>query len=329
MICYWVAKKGSFLLKNKVAGILNGAWQKRISWKIPSNAWRLIDGVGDGLDGVTIDLFSRHVQVQFFKNVDSTVSREVFNWVGETLAPHFVVCKHRLDASGASLQNPRREIILGGESNAQTIVEEYGVRFAVDLLDTVNPGLFLDMRSNRFFVTQHAKDKEVLNLFAYTCSFGVHSRVRGAASVCNVDISPKILQRGRQNLQLNDLAVKSGEFYRGDSRDFLDYCLRRGRKFGLIILDPPSFSRGPKGTFSVRKELDLLVEQCCNILTDDGKLFVSTNLSSFSPASLARQVLAAGKGELELSSTHGADCDFTAWGKTRESGLAAALLSKK
>lgn len=90
-----------------------------------------------------------------------------------------------------------------GESKEFFTVLEYGVKFRVNLVDYLDTGLFLDHRETRQLVAALAKDKRVLNLFAYTCSFSVQAAVAGAASTKSVDMSNTYTAWGRENLMLN------------------------------------------------------------------------------------------------------------------------------
>ncbi len=110
----------------------------------------------------------------------------------------------------------KTEVLTG--SVPRTMVEEHGIKFEVNLNDGLNCGLFLDMRQNRWMVGQACKGKKVLNCFSYTCSFGVHARAGGAREVINTDISRKILERGKNNYQLNALSVAAGRIYQGGFR---------------------------------------------------------------------------------------------------------------
>jgi 23S rRNA (cytosine1962-C5)-methyltransferase len=110
----------------------------------------------------------------------------------------------------------KAEVLIGADPC--TIVEEHGIKFKVNLNDGLNCGLFLDMRRNRWMVGRASQHAKVLICFSYTCSFGVHARVGGAREVINTDISRKILERGKNNYQLNALSTAAGEFIKAESR---------------------------------------------------------------------------------------------------------------
>ena len=218
---------------------------------------------------------------------------------------------------------------LGSETKSSTVVREGNCRFHVDLLDTVNPGLFLDMRDGRLDVEARARGKEVLNLFSYTCSFAVHARVGGATRAVNADISGKILEKGRENYRLNGLEPLKGEFFKGDSREYLAWCLRKGFKFDGVVLDPPSFSRNKGKVFSVKTDFQPLVAEVAGLLAPGAFFLASTNYSAFTPESLAKETLATVKEQFpqaKIAWARGQGMDFPGSGKRKESALSAVMI---
>ena len=119
-------------------------------------------------------------------------------------------------------------------------VLEYGHRFYVNLHDYLDTGLFLDHRETRRMVGEEAAGKRVLNLFAYTCSFGVYAAAAGADRVDNLDLSNTYLDWGKRNFTLNDLDPAAHGFLREDALAWLRKA--PGQKYDLVVLDPPTFS---------------------------------------------------------------------------------------
>jgi len=285
--------------------------------------------MGDGLEGVTLDRYGAHWQLQFFGTQHLGDEKRLVEAIREVCSPKFLAVKYRLEPSGRALASPRMRVAIGAENDSATEVEEYGCRFAVDLLDTVNPGLFLDMRDIRNTVGMLSESCEVLNLFSYTCSFGVHARMNGAIRSVNVDVSGKILDKGRANYALNGLACLQGEFFKGDSAEYLDWAVRKQKRFDVIILDPPSFARNKNGVFSVKEHMAELICRCARILNDGGYLMVSTNYSSWTPDLLGEIAQDAFRsigclGEIQWTKSQGPD--FPGSGQMKESSLAAVLL---
>ena len=145
-------------------------------------------------------------------------------------------------------------------------------------------GLFLDQRTQRQWVLNHAKAKRVLNLFSFTCGFSVAAAAGGASQVVSVDLSQPYLDWGRENFRLNDLDPEAFEFWAWDGLDYLERARKKGLSFDIVVCDPPSFSRGKTKTsqrrervFRIDKEYPALVDGCLRVLAPGGCLFFSTN----------------------------------------------------
>jgi 23S rRNA (cytosine1962-C5)-methyltransferase len=151
------------------------------------------------------------------------------------------------------------------------------MRFAVALGDGLSTGLFVDQRDNRARVRALAPHKRVLNLFSYTCSFSVAAALGGAVSTLSVDLSARALERGRRNFELNGI-VGEHRFYKEDALAWLERAARRGQRFDLIVLDPPSFATvGKDRTFSVEHDYESLLERALRLLAPGGTLLAVTN----------------------------------------------------
>jgi len=188
-------------------------------------------------------------------------------------------------------KNEEREtpkFVLGSEGeNLQTIATEHHLKFGIDFGAGYSVGLFIDQRENRRFVRQ-MKPKRVLNCFAYTCSFSVAAASVGAQTV-NVDLSKKSLERGRQNFVLNSLSTEGHNFIADDVRPVLRRFGRRGEKFDMIILDPPTFSRTKGGeAFHVESDFEELIVSALELIDGSARVLLSTNCQTLNEQALER-----------------------------------------
>ena len=188
-------------------------------------------------------------------------------------------------------KNEEREtpkLLSGAESeNLQTVVIENRLKFGIDFGAGYSVGLFIDQRQNRRFVGQ-TKPKLLLNCFAYTCSFSVAAASVGAQTV-NVDLSKKSLERGRQNFVLNSLSTEGHKFIADDVRPVLQRLARRGEKFEMIILDPPTFSRTKGGAaFHVEKDFEELIVAALELIERNARILLSTNCETLNEQALER-----------------------------------------
>jgi len=291
---------------------LHHAVRHRAKLSLETNALRLVNGAGDGLDGLLIDRYHRHLQVQDLGGHWQQHMETVCRTLTEAMPVDYLIVKsrHALEI--------KEEVLVGKVS--QTVVQEQGIKFEVDLNDGLNCGLFLDMRKNRWMVGQACRDKKVLNCFAYTCSFGVHARIGGAREVINTDISRKVLDRGKNNYQLNNISIAAREFIKADSSFYLQRAFKKGNGFDVIILDPPSFSRHEGKVFQVKRDLPKMMALAVAVLNPGGSLLVTTNYSEISHADLER-ILARGLNGRRVAHLQrvGQDEDFCGSNSFKES----------
>ena len=154
----------------------------------------------------------------------------------------------------------------------------------------LSPGLFVDQRANRKLLRGRSRNAKVLNLFAYTCSFSLAAASGGASSVTSVDVSQNFLDWGKENFVSNGLPTQGHVFTKADAREYLALARKRGWTFNYIVLDPPSFSRSKGKPFTARKELVTMAKNCLDLLSPGGELLVSTNLSTWAPEDLRREL---------------------------------------
>ena len=139
-------------MSNRYSALLKNALEKRKNLFDVTDAYRIVNGAADGFPGLTLDRFGDRLQVQFFGPEMLPRRREFVDAVAAMFNPACIVVKERLSRSGKSLENAPMEVAYGTRDAAVGTVREGNARFHVDLLDTVNPGLFLDMRHVRLEV---------------------------------------------------------------------------------------------------------------------------------------------------------------------------------
>jgi 23S rRNA (guanine2445-N2)-methyltransferase / 23S rRNA (guanine2069-N7)-methyltransferase len=162
-------------------------------------------------------------------------------------------------------------------------VLESGYRFLVNLQDYLDTGLFLDHRLTRQLIRDLAQGRHFLNLFAYTGTATVYAAKGGAHSTTSVDLSKTYLDWAARNLASNGIA---GDAHRLERSDVLEWLRRAGaerRRYGLIFLDPPTFSQSKamSGTLDVQRDHVELLRRTCELLEPGGILIFSTNARRF------------------------------------------------
>ncbi len=251
-----------------------------------TNAYRLLTGDAEDVKGLVAERFGDVVVLQASDDHPGlkTHLRPAASWYQETLGVRAVYVKHFArnrtaidEAQLASHFSPRP--LIGQETAPAIKVRERGLTYIVHPYDGFSVGLFPDQRDNRSTIRKLAAGKDVLNLFAYTCSFSVAAAAGGAASTVSVDLSGKTLDWGRENFAANHLPLDGHSFVTADVMDFLKRARREDRSFDAVIVDPPSFAHGRKRgrSFSITRDLPELLSGVVALLRPKGVLMLSTN----------------------------------------------------
>lgn len=246
-----------------------------------TTAYRLVNGEGDGLPGLTIDRYGEYLMIQRYTEAWLPHLKLITSVLQEQFTPAGIYEKFRpqetrkLAAKSESTRYSR--LLAGAKHQGKMTVEENNLNFLVDLEEGLNTGLFLDQRENRRDFMPRVKGKTVLNLFAYTGAFSVAAAAAGAQKVTSVDASASYLDWARENFNCNRLNPKRHEFVVDDCFAVLDRFRREKRTFDVILFDPPSFSSTRKSTFATRGGTAGLATACLDLLKDNGLLIGSSN----------------------------------------------------
>jgi len=265
-------------------------WARRIG----TNAFRLYDRDIPEIP-LILDLYNDTVSGALYKRPFEKDEAEEENWLlamresaaralGLKMSCIFLKTRQRMrQRQEAGIQYDK----ISGKSVYRDVIEG-DLSFRVNVSDYVDTGLFPDARKKRAVIRSEAAGKSVLNLFAYTCSLSVCAAKGGAFQVDSVDLSNTYLDWGKVNFVLNGLNEGLGEqdkfgFIREDVSQFISHAARKGKRWDLIILDPPSFSNSKKmkGTLDIRRDHRELIQRCLSILSPKGTLYFSSNAKGF------------------------------------------------
>jgi 23S rRNA (cytosine1962-C5)-methyltransferase len=203
-----------------------------------TSAYRLLYGEGDGIPGLTVDVYGSFAVIVTYADSLETVVPWVVRALVELLKPHGIVRRARVRDG----EPPRLEVLHGRLPPRDLIIGEHGVRMHVDLFLGQKTGLFLDHRENRRFLSTLCAKKRVLNLFSYTGAFSLYAARAGATSVTSVDLSQPAARAARANFELNGLDPDAHEFLSEDVFEFLERTRQAGTSYDVVICDPPSFA---------------------------------------------------------------------------------------
>jgi 23S rRNA (cytosine1962-C5)-methyltransferase len=243
----------------------------------PQEARRLFHGRGrcwPGLEQVTVDWLQGVLLVSLFREPaagELDDLKQMLMLLGQS--PTWRQCGARsLLLQHRYLADSRGEWLVG-EPLEHCLISEQGLRFKLDLGRNQNTGLFLDMRYGRHWVQANARDKRVLNLFAYTCGFSLAAIAGGAAQVVNLDMAKAALSRGRDNHRLNQHDLSRVSFLGHE----LFKSWSKVKKYGpydLIIIDPPSFQ---KGSFVLTQDYRKILRRLPELLNERAQVLACVN----------------------------------------------------
>ncbi|HEY3666198.1 MAG TPA: class I SAM-dependent methyltransferase [Polyangiaceae bacterium] len=245
-----------------------------------SQAFRVVNDSGDGLPGVCVDRYGDFAVLSLSSDEASARAQELADLLFEYGA-RGVYLKQRARADlrrEAHAELAPKAPIAGLPVPGELIVQENHARFGVTLDEGLSSGLFLDQRDNRRKIAAFCGGRRVLNLFSYTCSFSVYAALASAERVTSVDLSGPALARGRENFKLNGLDPEAHSFVQTDALEWLVRAGKRGERFGVVILDPPSFSTSGKGkTFRVADGYQRALALVFGVLEPGGRVLAVTN----------------------------------------------------
>jgi len=232
---------------------------------------------------VAIDLYADQVHVQEYQapaEVDPRIARRRLREVITVLPAILAVADTAIHVKVRKRQRGTSQYEKQDATGKFFTVEEYGLKFRINLSDYLDTGLFLDHRPLRRMLRKKAAGQDVLNLFAYTGSASVAAAAGGAASTTTVDMSATYLSWARENMRINGFVGPEHTFVQADCLQWLEGCTST---YGLIFLDPPSFSNSKRmeETFDVQRDHVSLIHQVSTLLGADGELIFSTNLRRF------------------------------------------------
>ena len=258
-----------------------------------TNAWRWVHGESDDLPGIRVDVWNCSATIA----IDHSSLQFMVPWLAEAVtALHEVetIWQNRRPEHNEERSAPEQGVCLYGNGDSRdVIVLEHGLRYAVRPEMGLDAGLYPDMRDLRAWLRPHWAGRRVLNTFAYTGAFSVSAAANGAQRVDTVDLAAPAIERCKANFALNSLETEPHGFWVEDTFTALDRFRRAGEAFDVIIVDPPSFARGPKGIWSVEKDLSRLVAGCLRVLSPGGWILVATNQGSMSPREFQKHIQSA------------------------------------
>lgn len=220
---------------------------RRGAFDAQTTGFRWINGESDGWPGLVLDRYEETLVLKLYTTAWLPRLDELIELICAELRPERIVLRlsRNLQAAAERFGRVDGQVLIGVPPSGAIIFRESGARFEADVLRGQKTGFFLDQRENRRLAQSLAPERAVLNAFSFSGAFSVYAARGGARAATDLDISPHALTAANRNFALNisDAAVAAchHETVQADAFDWLGTA--SNRRFGLIILDPPSLAR--------------------------------------------------------------------------------------
>ncbi|WP_186576927.1 class I SAM-dependent rRNA methyltransferase [Aquibacillus kalidii] len=245
-----------------------------------TTAFRVFNGEGDGIGGLIIDYYDGFYMVSWYSEGIYSFRDDIYQALNEVVNVRGLYEKLRFNTNGQYLEQD--DYVSGEKGEFPLIVLENGMKYAVDLNDGAMTGIFLDQRNVRKALRDHySKGKTVLNTFSYTGAFSVAAVLGGATETTSVDLAKRSLPKTIEQFAVNGIDYEAQDIKVMNVFDYFRYAARHDLKFDVVVLDPPSFARTKKMTFSTAKDYPKLLKDTLKITNDGGIIVASTNNASF------------------------------------------------
>ena len=326
---------GWFVSKDKVAfnqaffeTLFRQAKEKRKAYYQDelTTAFRLFNQEGDGFGGLTVDLYGDYAVFSWYNSYVYQI-RKVISEAFRQVFPEVLGAYEKIRFKGLDYESAH---IYGQEAPDFFTVLENGVLYQVFMNDGLMTGIFLDQHEVRgSLVDGLAMGKSLLNMFSYTAAFSVAAAMGGASQTTSVDLAKRSRELSQAHFQANGISTDDHRFIVMDVFEYFKYAKRKGLTYDVIVLDPPSFARNKKQTFSVAKDYHKLISQSLEILNPGGIIIASTNAANVSRQKFTEQIDKGFAGRsYQILNKYGLPADF-AYNKKDESSNYLKVISMK
>ena len=291
-----------------------------------TTAFRLFNQEGDGFGGLTVDLYGDYAVFSWYNSYVYQI-RQTISEAFRQVFPEVLGAYEKIRFKGLDYESAH---VYGQETPDFFTVLENGVLYRVFMNDGLMTGIFLDQHEVRgSLVDGLAMGKSLLNMFSYTAAFSVAAAMGGASQTTSVDLAKRSRELSQAHFQANGLSTGNHRFIVMDVFEYFKYAKRKGLTYDVIVLDPPSFARNKKQTFSVAKDYHKLISQSLEILNPEGIIIASTNAANVSRQKFTEQIDKGFAGRsYQILNKYGLPADF-AYNKKDESSNYLKVISMK
>ncbi len=287
MLAFEKTEINTDFLKNKIESAVS--LRKIQILNNQTNACRLINSEGDGLPGLTADLYCDVLVLQFSTAGIDKYKKEILSVFKNLFPLRAVFEKGMKERELEGLKN--ENTILAGTLPDQTEISENALHFLIDWKTTQKTGFFLDQRENRNLIRGIAKDRKVLDCFCYSGGFSVAAAAGHAKEIMSVDISEFATEAAEENMRLN--FPKIPHFI--EKRDVFEFLRENVFEPDLIILDPPAFCKNKNQIQQAARGYKDINLEAMKKIASGGFLYTASCSSFISPDLFQKIIFGAAK----------------------------------
>lgn len=244
-----------------------------------TTAFRVFNGEGDGIGGITIDYFDEYYLITWYSKGVYVFKEHIIKAIKSLVSFDGIYEKKRFEENGMVVDED--SYLIGRKAPEPLVVKENGVNFAIYLNDGAMVGVFLDQKEVRKSIRQkYSRGKRVLNTFSYTGAFSM-AAAKGGAITTSVDLASRSLEKTTENFRINGINPEEHDIVVEDIFLYFKHAKEENLKFDVVILDPPSFATSKDNRFSAAKDYKDLVKSAIAITEDEGVIVSSTNCATF------------------------------------------------
>ena len=284
-----------------------------------TTAFRVFNGEGDGIGGLTIDYFDEYYLLTWYSPGIYVFKDYIIKALRSLVSVDGIYEKKRFEENGMVVDED--SYVWGRKAPEPLIVKENDVNFAIYLNDGAMVGVFLDQKDVRKSIKEkYSKGKTVLNTFSYTGAFSM-AAAKGGAITTSVDLASRSLEKTRENFEINGIDYNNHHIIVEDIFHYFKRAVKENQKFDVVILDPPSFATSKDNRFSAAKDYTDLVKSAIALTNEEGVIVASTNCATFNMKKFKKFIDTAFKDlnkEYEILEEHTLPVDFAVTDKFPE-----------
>jgi len=251
------------------------------------DTFRVFNGSGDGIGGLTIDCFDHHYLITFENEGIYSFKADIVSALESLIHFKSIYEKRAFQIDGQPVKGD--DFLAGERGDFPEVLQENGIPLLYHLDAGMRTGLDIQQRELRSVVKEHAADRCVLNLFSDTGTLTAAALLGGATETTSVDFSTRSRNKTIEQLELHQLDATTQTILVQDAFDYIDQADKKTR-FDFVIVHPPTFVKTQARHFRAEVDLPALIQQTIHMTHRGGLLLITTDCPLFDQARFMKMV---------------------------------------